>query len=191
MKYINVMIFISLIIMACDSRNTKSVIEKDNEYINNGITADSSVLKNEVQEQVKFIREKYSLINNELASKSYMVQKSVVESEGFSTTYVRAMDDGSIRYGLVSECNDHGCDQSSYFFWGNKLIFKFENISYWDELSELRTYYLNETEMLCLYKAKRGTGGYDVVNKQLSAILSDTLTCSGVFDRASIKYLLE
>jgi hypothetical protein len=141
--------------------------------------------------QLAFIREKYALIESNMASETYAVTNLVKEMEGISITYKRAMDGENIMYTYSSDCHDHGCNESSYYFWDNKLIFKFDQNSSWvgqsDVVSEKRTYYLNETAFLCLQKTNTGPGGYDAVNKQLSKMPNDTLQCNNIFDRSTIK----
>lgn len=147
------------------------------------------------KDQIEFIREKYALIESKIESQTYSVIALVKNTEAAVITYKRAIDGENIMYAYSADCDDHGCSQSSYYFWDNKLIFKFDQSSSWlgqsDKISEKRTYYLNETEMLCLQRTKTGSGGYDAVNQLISKVPQDTLPCDSAFDRSTIKEILE
>ena len=183
MKYLNLILLLTSIAMvSCNSK---------------GKSSESTQPKTKLQpkDQIEFIREKHALIESKMESKTNSVIELVKETEVGAITYKRAMDGENIMYAYSSDCDDHGCSQSSYYFWDNKLIFKFDQSSSWvgqsDKISEKRTYYLDETEILCLQKTKTGTGGYDTVNQLLIKTKPDTLMCNRVFDRSSIKDILE
>lgn len=152
-------------------------------------------IKAEPKDQISFIREKFKLITSNLESSKYVLKELITDGESDVTTYKRAMNGEDVVYAYVSNCDDHGCHQSSYYFWDNKLIFKFDQNSSWvsqsDKISEHRIYYLNEEEILCLQRTKTGSGGYKVVNKLLSKMPQDTLQCKNTFDRSTIKAVLE
>ncbi|MCU4174833.1 hypothetical protein [Carboxylicivirga sp. N1Y90] len=183
MNYIKlILLLISIAMASCNTKEKSS-----------GSTQDKTVVQ--ANDQIEFIREKYALIERKMASQTYSLIELVNESDAGVITYKRAMDGENIMYAFSSDCDDHGCSQSSYYFWDNKLIFKFDQSSSWvgqsDKISEKRTYYLNETEILCLQRTKTGSGGYDAVNHLLSKVPHDTLKSNSVFDRSSIKAILE
>ncbi|MEQ9301911.1 MAG: hypothetical protein RIF33_25245 [Cyclobacteriaceae bacterium] len=149
---------------------------------------------NRVEDQIRFIREKFGIISHNMTSDAYSIVELKDEYGGGWTEYVRASEGSDIRYASKDNYHDHGGDMTSYYFWDSQLIFKFEEGSFWvgdsDEVSEKRTYYLGENKILCLTKSLKGTGGYDVVKKALLSVPNDTLECNGQIDRQSIKELL-
>ncbi|WP_143525199.1 hypothetical protein [Labilibacter marinus] len=177
-----ILLFISIVMVSCNSKEKSSASTQAKTVI-------------QPKDQIDFIKEKYAFIESEIKSQNYPLIEWVNETDGGTSTFKRAMDGDKVMYAYSSDCSDHGCNQSSYYFWDNKLIFKFDQNSSWvgqvDEISEKRTYYLNETAFLCLERTKTGSGGYDAVNQLLSKMPQDTLPCNSVFDRSSIKEILE
>ncbi|WP_025743303.1 hypothetical protein [Aquimarina pacifica] len=181
MNYFNlIFILTSIAIISCRSKETSSESTK-------------TVLQ--PKDQIEFIRENHALIESKIESETYSVIESVNETEIGTITYKRVVNGDKIIYAYSANCNDHGCNKSSYYFWDNKLIFKLDQNSSWvdrsDKISEKRTYYLDETEILCLQRTKTGSGGYDAVNQLLNKVPQDTLQCNSVFDRSTIKEILE
>lgn len=165
----------------------------------NETTSESTQIKTETKtepiDQIEFIREKYALIESKMEANPSSIIELITKTETGSITYKRAMDGENIIYAYSSDCDDHGCSKSSYYFWDNKLIFKFDQSSSWvgqsDKITEKRTYYLDETEILCLERSKTGSGGYNAINQLLSKVPQDTLQCNNIFDRSTIKEILE
>lgn len=148
----------------------------------------------EVEEQIKFIREKFGTITTNRDNGNYSTIKFTVDDGGEFINYERSNKDDEVKFFSISYCSDHGCETTSYYFWDDQLIFRFIESSSWvgntDEVYEKRTYYLDEIEIRCLEREHSGTGGYDKVKAQLAKIKQQTLDCSDTFDRSTISGLL-
>ena len=148
----------------------------------------------DVKSQITFIREKFSLINSKIASGAYTTSEFQIEGSGEFIPYKRSMEGKEVRFMSVAYCSDHGCDQTSYYFWDDKLIFSFAEKSFWvgnqDELSENRTYYLDQKEIRCLFRTLKGTGGYDKVKKQLGSLPNENVECGDVLDHTELDKML-
>lgn len=190
---------LSVFFLACSNENTNSEgsgeadVNASEESTDDKIEASYST--SEVEQQVLFIREKHDIITSKMVSGAYTSLELEEEFGGGFSTYKRSMDGEQIRFASVQTCHDHGCDETSYYFWDDKLIFKFEEGSFWvgnaDEVSEKRTYYLNENEIRCLTRSIKGPEGYEATKKSLAKKIQDTLQCNAQFDRATIKKALE
>ncbi len=172
-----------------NSLNFRRLKNKEDKSATTGL-----ISQNQVEAQIKFIREKFGIITKKMETDAYSTVEFQVEGGGEFVVYKRSMDGADIRFLSVAKCHDHGCDKTSYYFWDNKLIFKYDENSLWvgrtDEVSEFRTYYLNESEIKCLTREKKGAGGYDEVKKLLSKTSQTKVNCHSLFNRKSIEGLL-
>ncbi len=116
-----------------------------------------------------------------------------VEEGGGFTQYERSMDGASIKLLSVANCSDHGCDRSTYYFSENQLVMELNAKSYWvgqqDRITENRTYFANESEILCLERKLEGEGGYDAVLKELQNLPHIEVKCGEAFNVSSLDEL--
>lgn len=143
------------------------------------------------EEQIQFIRKEFSYITSGVSSGEFNVTQFKSESEGTFIDYQRAEENEEIRLLSLSQCSDHGCDKTSYYFSDNKIIFVFKENSRWvgnqDELTEERIYYANDTSFNCLSRNLNGTGGYNKVHEDLQQIDQTETVKAEQFNYASIQ----
>ena len=176
---------------------TNSSTQKRSSELDNIVMVETPMKTVSKEDQIKFIKEKYDSINNGLKSYRYQVKESEEESGSSRTTFTLALEGDKICYAFKYKRTDNGREETSYYFSDNQLIFKLNKIKKNDEsdngfkVTENETYYLDETEILCIQRTNKGKGDFYTYLQFLKDIPNDTLKCNAVFDRTSIKDILE
>jgi hypothetical protein len=87
-----------------------------------------------------------------------------------------------ISYLQYQVCSDHGCNTVHHYFWEGKLIFIFEQRSYWvgstDKLSEHRTYFKDGMMIKCLEKEVTTTNGQQDIDQLLKKTSNGEVDCT-------------
>lgn len=161
----------------------------------NAIEVKIELNRETTETKLDFIKEKFSTITSHMKSGDYTNIEFEVDGNGVVAQYRRAMEGEELRFISVAYCSDHGCDKTSYYFWGDQLIFSFVENSHWvgntDNIYEKRSYYYDLEEIKCLEREISGEGGFDAVKKQLAGKAQTTLPHGKFFDRESIQNFVD
>lgn len=198
MRVILYILFTAIFICACAEESQSPIPQKNTDTVLTPPILEDTLKEVQPQrtheEQINFIRQQYTQITEGTSSKTYDLIEFKHELEGTFIDYQRATKNGKNRFMSVSQCSDHGCTKTSYYFSNGKIIFKFEEESHWvgntDILSEKRTYYLNNKSFKCLSRKLEGPGGYEAVKNSLQKTPQTSSECNESFDFAPIKDLL-
>ncbi len=158
------------------------------------VNKESAESSNRVEEQIALIKDKFSVISEDMKAGKYKDEKYETECGGGITKLNKAMDGSDLRFLSKNDCSDHGCTKTSYYFWEGALLFKFIESSYWvgttDEVEQKRIYYKDGQVIRCLQKKTSGTKGYDAAIKALSNMKNAPGECEDKDEMAYLKNLV-
>ncbi len=132
-----------------------------------------SIKKRPDQSALDFVQEQVQNTNHNMASGTFTnIEFDVDGKEGTVAHYQRAMDGEELRFFSLAYCSDHGCDFTSYYFFGGQLLLeskeKTHSAGTTNTIYEKNTYYFNLTPIHSYERELSAEEPYGAVKSQLA-----------------------
>lgn len=161
------------------NNEANELTEVSNNSINNEKELASSTSKS-VESDIKFIREKFKIINGA----NYTSKHLKINCDEMSSNEVvrKHNDKGELMYLKHVECGEPGCATIEHYYWDGALIFIFRVNDYSEGVSQLRqeyrTYFKNNEMIRCLEKEARYFDGQPPMEELLKKSKNKEVVCT-------------